>query len=84
MLWFVVTMSKSHLCRTVYPDYGSLARWNSSIIAGLLEVESPEPRSLSGKITFNPERFLNGDGTFRDDPTISLAFGGGKRVCPTW
>ncbi|KAN0126201.1 O-methylsterigmatocystin oxidoreductase [Lactarius tabidus] len=32
--------------------------------------------------TFNPERFLNKDGTFRDDPTISLAFGGGKRICP--
>ncbi|KAI9441780.1 cytochrome P450 [Lactarius indigo] len=32
--------------------------------------------------TFNPERFLNQDGTFRDDPTISLAFGGGKRICP--
>ncbi|KAI9441889.1 cytochrome P450 [Lactarius indigo] len=31
---------------------------------------------------FNPERFLNEDGTFRDDPTISLAFGSGKRICP--
>jgi len=32
--------------------------------------------------TFQPERFLNEDGTFRDDPAISLAFGGGKRICP--
>ncbi|KAH9168015.1 cytochrome P450, partial [Lactarius sanguifluus] len=32
--------------------------------------------------TFDPERFLNEDGTFRDDPTISLAFGSGKRICP--
>jgi cytochrome P450 len=32
--------------------------------------------------TFNPERFLDKDGRFRDDPTISLAFGGGKRICP--
>ena len=31
---------------------------------------------------FKPERFLNEDGTFRDDPTISLAFGAGKRICP--
>jgi cytochrome P450 len=31
---------------------------------------------------FRPERFLNEDGTFRDDPAISLAFGGGKRICP--
>ena len=32
--------------------------------------------------TFKPERFLNEDGTFRDDPTLSLAFGAGKRICP--
>ena len=32
--------------------------------------------------TFKPERFLNADGTFRDDPTIALAFGAGKRICP--
>jgi cytochrome P450 len=31
---------------------------------------------------FKPERFLNEDGTFRDDPTISLAFGIGRRICP--
>jgi len=32
--------------------------------------------------TFKPERFLNKDGTCRDDPTIALAFGAGKRICP--
>ena len=31
---------------------------------------------------FRPERFLNEDGSFRDDPTLSLAFGVGKRICP--
>ncbi|KAH9058249.1 cytochrome P450 [Lactarius vividus] len=31
---------------------------------------------------FNPDRFLNEDGTFRDDPMISLAFGAGRRICP--
>ena len=31
---------------------------------------------------FKPERFLNKDGSFRDDPAISLAFGVGKRICP--
>jgi len=31
---------------------------------------------------FKPERFLDADGTFRDDPTIALAFGAGKRICP--
>ncbi|KAI9431005.1 cytochrome P450 [Lactarius psammicola] len=32
--------------------------------------------------TFKPGRFLNEDGIFRDDPTISFAFGAGKRICP--
>ena len=36
----------------------------------------PEPEA------FNPERFLNPDGTLRDDPTLASAFGFGKRVCP--
>ena len=36
----------------------------------------PEPEE------FKPERFLNEDGTVRDDPTLSLAFGVGKRICP--
>ena len=31
---------------------------------------------------FKPERFLSEDGTVRDDPTMSLAFGAGKRICP--
>ena len=36
----------------------------------------PEPEA------FKPERFLNEDGTFRDDPLIPLAFGAGRRICP--
>ena len=31
---------------------------------------------------FKPERFLNKDGTARDDPTLTLVFGVGKRICP--
>ena len=31
---------------------------------------------------FKPERFLNEDGTVRDDPILALAFGVGKRICP--
>jgi len=31
---------------------------------------------------FKPERFLNEDGSVRDDPALSLAFGVGKRICP--
>lgn len=36
----------------------------------------PEPE------VFNPERFLNRDGTLREDPTLASVFGFGKRVCP--
>ena len=36
----------------------------------------PEPDA------FKPERFLNPDGSFRDDPLLSSAFGYGKRICP--
>ena len=36
----------------------------------------PEPE------VFNPERFLNQDGTLREDPTLASVFGFGKRVCP--
>ena len=31
---------------------------------------------------FKPERFIKEDGSLRDDPAISLAFGVGKRICP--
>ncbi|KAI0264159.1 cytochrome P450 [Gloeopeniophorella convolvens] len=31
---------------------------------------------------FKPERFLNSDGTVRDDPMQSVVFGYGKRICP--
>ncbi|KAI0264170.1 cytochrome P450 [Gloeopeniophorella convolvens] len=39
-------------------------------------VAYPEPFS------FKPERFLNPDGTVRDDPLLSSAFGFGRRICP--
>ena len=38
--------------------------------------EYPDPEE------FKPERFINEDGTVRDDPTLSLVFGAGKRICP--
>ena len=36
----------------------------------------PEPEE------FKPERFLNEDGSVREDPALSLVFGVGKRICP--
>jgi len=36
----------------------------------------PEPDS------FEPARFLNPDGSLRDDPVLGAVFGFGKRICP--
>ena len=36
----------------------------------------PEPDS------FKPERFINPDGSLRDDPAVTSLFGFGKRICP--
>jgi hypothetical protein len=40
------------------------------------EAMYPEPDA------FKPERFLNADGTLRDDPILASTFGFGKRICP--
>jgi hypothetical protein len=39
-------------------------------------VAYPEPDS------FRPERFINPDGSLRDDPQLSAVWGYGKRICP--
>lgn len=36
----------------------------------------PEPDS------FKPERFINPDGSLREDPVLTSLFGFGKRLCP--
>jgi cytochrome P450 len=36
----------------------------------------PEPDS------FKPERFINPDGSLREDPVLTTIFGFGKRICP--
>ena len=41
-----------------------------------------DPEAYPEPDRFNPERFLNEDGTVRDDPMLSLVFGIGKRICP--
>ena len=40
-----------------------------------------DPEMYPDPEEFKPERFLNEDGTVRDDPALSLAFGVGKRIC---
>jgi cytochrome P450 len=41
-----------------------------------------DPETYPDPEAFKPERFLNKDGSVRDDPTLALAFGAGKRICP--
>lgn len=36
----------------------------------------PDPDS------FKPERYINPDGSVRDDPALMVGFGSGKRICP--
>ena len=31
---------------------------------------------------FKPDRFLNADGSLRDDPVLSSTYGFGRRICP--
>ena len=41
-----------------------------------------DPETYPDPEEFKPERFLNEDGSVREDPALSLAFGVGKRICP--
>ena len=41
-----------------------------------------DPELFPDPEAFKPERFLNEDGTLRDDPVFLLAFGIGRRICP--
>ena len=55
-----------------------LARLASTFVRAVLHdpVMYPDPDS------FKPERFINEDGSLRDDPVLSTMFGFGKRICP--
>jgi cytochrome P450 len=41
-----------------------------------------DPETYPDPEEFKPERFLDEDGSVRDDPALSLVFGAGKRICP--
>jgi len=41
-----------------------------------------DPSTYPEPDVFKPERFLNPDGSSRDDPTLLSVFGFGKRICP--
>ena len=41
-----------------------------------------DPTVYSEPDSFEPARFLNPDGSLRDDPVLGAVFGFGKRICP--
>jgi cytochrome P450 len=41
-----------------------------------------DPEMYPEPDVFKPERFLNQDGTSREDPVLASTFGFGKRICP--
>ncbi|KAH9174406.1 cytochrome P450 [Lactarius sanguifluus] len=59
----------------MYSSFNEVLRWIDRAVLHDPELY-PDPEA------FNPGRFLNEDGTSRDDPMISLAFGIGRRICP--
>ncbi|KAH9994266.1 cytochrome P450 [Russula vinacea] len=82
MRWQMVTptggahlSSRDDVYRGFFIPKGSLIIANAWAILHDPEIY-PDPEE------FKPERFLNEDGSVRDDPTLSLVFGIGKRICP--
>jgi cytochrome P450 len=82
MRWQMVTpiglphsSNKDDVYRGFFVPKGSIIVANAWAILHDPEIY-PDPEE------FKPERFLNKDGSVRDDPTLSLAFGIGKRLCP--
>ena len=67
--WYV-----GHLSNSIYLDLDINLRCFREILHDP-EIY-PEPEE------FKPKRFLDNDGSFWDDPTLTLAFGVGKRICP--
>jgi len=52
------------------------------VTSALLRAILHDPATYPEPDMFKPERFLNTDGSLRDDPTLISVFGYGKRICP--
>jgi hypothetical protein len=55
---------------------------HSWVILTLFREILHDPATYPEPDKFKPERFLNADGSLRDDPTLTSGFGFGKRICP--
>ncbi|KAI9434735.1 cytochrome P450, partial [Russula earlei] len=62
----------------VYKDFSSLKHVHLRDFRAILH----DSETYSDPEDFKPERFLDKDGSFRDDPALGLVFGCGKRICP--
>ncbi|KAF8504866.1 cytochrome P450 [Russula emetica] len=82
MRWLIVApLGVTHSSRTDDVYKGFFIPKGATIIPNAWAIlHDPEVYPEPGK--FKPERFLNEDGTVRDDPALTLAFGIGKRICP--
>ena len=52
--------------------------WPSSFCRAILH----DPDTYPEPDAFKPERFINPNGSLREDPLVTSIFGFGKRICP--
>ncbi|KAI0273084.1 cytochrome P450 [Russula aff. rugulosa BPL654] len=80
MRWLMVTpMAIPHTSTRDDVYRGFFIPKGSTVIANAWAILH-DPELYPDPEEFKPERFLNEDGSVRDDPTLSLAFGIGKRI----
>ncbi|KAF8263543.1 cytochrome P450 [Lactarius quietus] len=78
-------MSSLFLALALYPEVQKRAQAELDSVISRDRLPTAvlyDPELYPDPEEFKPERFLNEDGTFRDDPLIQLAFGAGRRICP--
>jgi len=69
-----IVIANAWYARRIYPRTGL----SDLLVRGMLH----DPTAYPDPFAFKPERFLGADGTFRDDPMLTSAFGFGRRLCP--
>ena len=62
--------------------HGSSVVYSSTFLSECFRAILHDPERYPDPEEFKPERFLNEDGSVREDPALSLVFGVGKRICP--
>jgi cytochrome P450 len=64
------------------PTHGMSVSKHSDVCLRCFRAILHDPEAYPDPEEFKPERFLNEDGSVRDDPILSFVFGFGKRICP--